>query len=299
MTLSGGTLLLIGIKASSFCDKWRVPNFVWNEPTSMPKPTRSPAELRNMLGDNLHVLALNYPSISELSRRLGINRTQFNRYLSGESFPRPDVLDKICSFFEVDARILLEPVANLQTKSSILNSPFLNEFLGTGVHRVSENVFPSGFYRFTRRSFVDDTRFVVGIVYVFRDGSVTYIKGFEPRVGMSYQGLPMDGRSREFRGYMTCLDDGVAFVLGRRRSYAHSFNYLARVSSAENGLWIGYVTRSVRESESGDRARRMLYEYLGPNIRDALPAARKSGFLETPAIMPYHRRLLRLGERFS
>ena len=265
----------------------------------MPKLTRSPAELRNMFGDNLHILARGYPSISELSRRLGINRTQFNRYLSGESFPRPDVLDRICSFFEVDARILLEPVANLQAKNSVLNSPFLNEFLGVGVHKVSEDVFPSGFYRFTRRSFVDDARFIVGIVYVFRDGSVTYIKGFEPRAGMMYQGLPMDGRSREFRGYLTSHEDGVAFVLGRRQSYTYSFNYLARVSSAENGLWIGYVARSMRESESGDRAMRMLYEHLGPNVRDALPAARKSGFLEAPDIIPYHRRLLRLGDRFS
>jgi len=71
---------------------------------------RSPAELRNMFGANLRILARSFPSISELSRQLGINRTQFNRYLSGESFPRPDVLARMCKFFGVDARVLLEPV---------------------------------------------------------------------------------------------------------------------------------------------------------------------------------------------
>lgn len=252
-----------------------------------------------MFGNNLQILARDYPSISELSRRLGINRTQFNRYLSGESFPRPDVLDRICSFFEVDARILLEPAEKVTREEGILNSPFLADFLGVGTHKVSEEVFPSGFYRFTRRAFVDDTKFIVGIVYVFRQEKVTYIKGFEPRAGMLFQGLALDGRTREFRGYLTSHEDGIAFVLGRRGSYTYSFNYLARVSSAENGLWIGYVARSVRESESGDRATRMLYEYLGPKMRDALPAARKSGFMEEPDIIPYHRRLLRLGEPFS
>ncbi len=265
----------------------------------MNNSTRSPAELRNMFGSNLRQLSQGYPSISELSRRLGINRTQFNRYLSGESFPRPDILDRICAFFHVDARILLEPFDSIQTSDPILNSRFLEDFLGVGVHKVAKDTFPTGFYRFTRRSFIGREQFVVGIIYVFRDGEVTYIKGREPRAGMIYQGLPADGRSREFRGYVTNHEDGVAFILGRRNSFTYSFNYLARVSSAENNLWIGYVARSIRESESGDRAIRMLYEYLGPSVRDALPAARKAGFLDTPDIIPYHKHLLRLDQPFS
>ena len=69
-------------------------------------PSPSPAELRSMLGANLRRLTRGAVSISALCRDLGINRTQFNRYLAGESFPRPDVLHRICSFFDVDARIL-------------------------------------------------------------------------------------------------------------------------------------------------------------------------------------------------
>ena len=30
--------------------------------------------------------------LTELCREIGVNRTQFNRYLSGNAFPRPDVL---------------------------------------------------------------------------------------------------------------------------------------------------------------------------------------------------------------
>ena len=41
----------------------------------MSNPKRNPTELRNMFGANLRSLAKRYPSISELSRQLGINRT--------------------------------------------------------------------------------------------------------------------------------------------------------------------------------------------------------------------------------
>ncbi|KUP92279.1 helix-turn-helix domain-containing protein [Tritonibacter horizontis] len=265
----------------------------------MLKHNRSPAELRTVFGENLRKLSRAYPSISELSRRLGINRTQFNRYISGESFPRPDVLDRICSFFAVDARILLEPVDTLDPpKETVVHSQYLKDFFDTGITRVTEEVFPTGFYRFTRRSFISDDSFVVGIVHVHRIEGITYIKGYEPRAGMQFQGLSTSGPTREYRGYMTCHEDGVAFVLSRRNTLTYSFNYLARVSAAENSLWIGYVARTIRESEGGERVTRMLYEYLGPTVRDALPAARGCGFTNAPDIIPFHKRMLQLGTPF-
>ncbi|OIQ33678.1 MAG: transcriptional regulator [Alphaproteobacteria bacterium MedPE-SWcel] len=266
----------------------------------MLKANRSPAELRTVFGDNLRRLSRDYPSISELSRRLGINRTQFNRYISGESFPRPDVLDRICCFFGVDARILLEPVQlGDPVKEHVVHSAYLKEFFDTGITRVTEDVFPSGFYRFTRRSFISEDSFVVGIVLVHRIDGVTYIKGYEPRAGMQFQGLSTSGRTREYRGYMTCHEDGVAFVLSRRNSLTHSFNYLARVSAAENSLWTGYVARSIRESESGERVIRMIYEYLGTEVKDAIAAARGCGFTDAPDIIPFHKRMLQLGTPFK
>ena len=59
----------------------------------------SPTELRAIFGQNLRKLCQAYPSISAVCRALDTNRTQFNKYLSGDSFPRPDVLQKICTYF--------------------------------------------------------------------------------------------------------------------------------------------------------------------------------------------------------
>ena len=264
----------------------------------MNSANRSPADLRNMFGANLRQLSRQYPSISELSRRLGINRTQFNRYLSGESFPRPDVLDRICRFFGVDARILLDPVDKLSKAGQVVNGAFLADFLGHGVQKLSEEFFPSGFYRFTRRSFINEEKFVIGLVYVFRDAGVTYIKGFEAKEAMQSQGLAATPGVREFRGYISGHEDGVAFVIARRNAMTYSFNYLARVASLENNYWAGYVARTVRENETGERVTRMVYEHLGRDTRQVLNAARNAGFADGAELLPFHRRLLQVSQPF-
>lgn len=251
-----------------------------------------------MFGENLRILSKSYPSISELSRRLGINRTQFNRYLSGESFPRPDVLDRICDFFQVDARILLEPVGSFEDKGQTLNGPILKNFLGVGVNALTEDVFPSGFYRFSRQSFTSDAHYVIGLVRVFRSGGQAFVRGFEAKAAMKQQGLPTDPRAREFRGYVTRQEDGVALVISRRNSMTCSFNYLARVASFENNFWVGYVTRTVRESASGTRATRMVYEHLGKDRSSIYSAAREAGFATEDQLMPFHRRLLQTDQPF-
>jgi transcriptional regulator with XRE-family HTH domain len=63
-----------------------------------------------VFGQNLRQLALERGSLSRAADQLGISRVQFQRYLKGESFPKPSQLQAICAHFGVDARILLEPL---------------------------------------------------------------------------------------------------------------------------------------------------------------------------------------------
>lgn len=258
----------------------------------MPTQSRSPAELRNMFGANLRTLSRDHASISALTRQLGINRTQFNRYLSGESFPRPDVLDKICSFFGVDARILLEPVDTLRAETGLLNGPELRDFVGAGAFNITESEFPSGFYRFTRRGFIDRDRFVVGLVYVYRKKSGTYLRGFEPAEAMRQQGLPSTPEAREFRGFITRQEDGVGALVSRHGTMTSSFNYLSREHSFENNFWSGYVTRTVRESPTSTRVERLVYEHLGRDGAAARATARMAGYHAREDLLPFHARLL-------
>ncbi|KUF08847.1 helix-turn-helix domain-containing protein [Pseudoponticoccus marisrubri] len=253
-----------------------------------------------MLGANLRQLAGTSVSISALCRELGINRTQFNRYLAGESFPRPDVLHRICTYFGVDARILLEPVDQISTvDEGILRHPAIADFLGSAARPVPEEDFPSGFYRFSRRSFLTEDSYVTGVVYVFRADDGTFMKGFEAKDAMRQQGLSMSPAMREFRGAILPQSDGVAALVSRKGASTASFNYLARVPTFENNYWVGYTARTVREGVAGRRIERLVFEYVARKLKDVLPAARGAGFCTADDLIPYHRQLLQVGTPFS
>lgn len=264
----------------------------------MPLTARTPAQLRNMFGTNLRTLSSSYPSVSALARDLGINRTQFNRYLSGESFPRPDVLARMCDFFKVDARVLLEPVEKATQATDANSSAYLREFMSPEIQAVSEESLPNGFYQFARRSFVQDDQYVRGIVFIKRDGANTFLRGYEPKIAMAMQGIPADAQAREYRGSVVQIEDGVAATVARRNSMTASFNYLSRVTSFQNNFWVGYVARTVRENSSSNRMTRLVYEHLGGGVKEALARARVAGFCKLEDLIPFQQRLLQPDDEF-
>lgn len=258
----------------------------------MSKKSLTPAETHAVFGANLRRLSERYDSISDLSRQLGINRTQFNRYLSGESFPRPDVLARVCDFFGVDARVLLEPMECMRDEQDPIANAFLRGYVGAGVANISEDIFPSGFYRFSRRSFLKNDVFVIGLIHIRRNRNLTFVRGFESRAAMQVQDLPTDASAREFRGIVMQQEDGIVIIASRKNAMTSTFNYLNRVASFENNFWQGYVTRTVPEEVGGLRATRLVFEALGPRPKDALPVARANGFHTLDELPPFHRRLL-------
>ena len=222
------------------------------------------------------------------------------RNLSGESFPRPDVLFKICRYFKVDARIILEPLENIGTDSpALLTHPEISDFLSPGVSQLPEQMFPSGFYQFARRSFLDETQFVLGLVYVYRKDNAVFLRGFEAKEAMAQQGLPIDVQTREFRGLLLAQEGGIAGLVSRRNSLTTSFNFLAQIASFQNNYWVGYTVRTVRESMTGSRAARLVYEYLGRDTAKVLAAARRAGFCAAKDLVPYQRTQLRVNEPFN
>ncbi len=263
--------------------------------------TPTPTELRARFGANLRHLSRRAPSISALCREIGINRTQYNRYLSGESFPRPDILYRICEFFEVDARILLDPLEDIERgRHGLTSAEELQDFLGgTNVLARSESDFPSGFYRFTRPSFVDENRFLISMVMIYRRSGQAFLRGLEAREAMKRQGLPLDRRMREFRGLVIPQFNGVAILLSRRGGQTTSFNFLSRVPTFENNFWVGYTARTISETETSARVSRQVYEYLGPRLSSAVSAARKSGLCEAEDLPPFHRQQLKIGQPFT
>ncbi|MEL7255135.1 MAG: helix-turn-helix transcriptional regulator [Pseudomonadota bacterium] len=260
---------------------------------------QNPAELRQVFGNNLRRLTGQFKSVSEVCRELGINRTQFNRYLSGESFPRPDVLHRICVFFDVDARVLLEPLDTVRHGyGDLINHPMLEGFFGRTTVDVPETVFPSGFYRFARQSFLDANQFVMGIVLIKRSDGYTFLRGFEPRSALKAKGLSMDIYNTEFRGLVMRQEEGVMAVVTHRDSMSCSFNFLAQDTSFQSNIWEGYASRTVREKVTGRRAMRMVYEHLGDGCGRVLEVARQTGVVSMDKVPAYYLHLLRPAEEF-
>jgi len=265
----------------------------------VPQNPIDPVQLRGVFGDNLKKLTARYPSVASLCRELGINRTQFNRYLAAESFPRPDVLHKICTFFEVDARILLEPVDKASEEhDDLFHHPAVTNFLGKTTDPVSLDELPSGFYRFSRPSFVEDNRFVIGTFYVFRTDGRAFVRGFELPEAMNDQGLSISSYNREFRGITLKQEQGLVILAARRGATTCSFSYLARVPSFHNNFWEGYATRTVTESITCQRVVRFVVEHIQGGWREALKITRTAGFCTAEELPGYHSRLMRAGHPF-
>lgn len=72
----------------------------------------SPSSVLPVFGRNLRFLTSMRGTHAKVSTDLDIGRIQFQRYLRGESFPKPHILKKICDYFGVDARILTDPLTN-------------------------------------------------------------------------------------------------------------------------------------------------------------------------------------------
>ncbi|TMV06454.1 helix-turn-helix transcriptional regulator [Ruegeria sediminis] len=249
-------------------------------------PIRSPAELRRMFGANLRHLASRHPTVIGLTKELGINRTQFNRYLSGESFPRPDVLDRICRFFDVDARILLEPVESISVQGGLLTGDILRDFLGAGTAGLGENEFPSGYFRFLRRCFPDTERYSEELWFVFRDGPYTFIRGYHPR--KLWPGA--SAALREYRGYVSRMGDGLCLVASQRSAASVLMFRVGPAPASIASCWSGHVLCSA----NGDPSMRVVLEHLGHDLGAALQVARRAGTAEVDALSDPYRHLLRL-----
>ncbi|WP_299636963.1 helix-turn-helix transcriptional regulator [uncultured Ruegeria sp.] len=226
---------------------------------------RSPAELRAMFGANLRQLARRYRSVSALCRKLGVNRTQFNRYLSGESVPRPDVLDRICRFFDVDARILLKPLDEIEKIEEHPATPALTEFLGSGADAIEKSPFLPGFYAVIE-SLSAERRMT--LLHARPLAQCTLIRGYVSRAAMP-DATP---KAREIQGIAASSGDTV-YMLTSQREGQNSRVYLISPDPTGTAVqWRG----SVISPTNATTPEPVVLKYLGHDSTAIFAAARLS-----------------------
>ena len=191
-----------------------MPDFA-NQNNNETSPTSEPADLRSVFGTNLRELSQQATSIAQLCRDLGINRTQYNRYLTGDSFPRPDVLHKICTFFKVDARILLEPLEDLYKQKAEREgqSPISQAMRNSKLVHIDTGKLLPGPYILYRRSFENSEYVTAGLTCLFVDprGAVG-LKSILHRNRSDLLGLPVAGHKRRIDGMFFQHPTGVSFL---------------------------------------------------------------------------------------
>ena len=141
----------------------------------------------------------------------------------------------------------------------LLHHPVLNEFFGEQITHVAESVFPNGFYRFSRPSFVEPNQYIQALVRVWREDGFCFVRGLEAKAAFQQQGLPWDAKSREYRGTVMMQEEGI----------------------------------------DGNRSVRMVFEHLDRDTSAILNAARNVGFCAEDDLPHFHKRLLRVSEPFK
>ncbi len=80
------------------------------------RPERKDNPAAPSLAATLRYLCSDYESISDVCQRLGINRQQFNKYLSGQTQPTAHNLRRIAEFFGMTEDVLLAPLDEVKRR---------------------------------------------------------------------------------------------------------------------------------------------------------------------------------------
>jgi transcriptional regulator with XRE-family HTH domain len=246
----------------------------------MPRPPLppTPADIRSVFGQNLRSLCARESSVSDLCRRIGINRTQFNRYLSGEAFPRPDILHRICQHFAVDARILLEPMDRIRSDWRTRAAEMLRDIaLPPQARPFDHYLMPDGIYRFWRRSFSHPGRYVGGLWRVHTEDGVKMLKSFDLYPQPVRRGTRRFARKVPYSGVFMQHFDGVSLLCSTGSENILSFTFFEYGLSGLTRFHNGVTMLTRRQMLGASRLSNIVLERFTGDCADLLRMAREVG----------------------
>ncbi len=207
---------------------------------------------------NLRLLTDHYKSVAEVCRRLGINRSQFNKYLSGRAAPSRHTLQTICNFFGVEEYEIQLPhgdfrkIVNLKPSGSGPDTnarPYI-AYLDQLVRRSRSDLADyEGYYFEYTFSMTRPGLILRSLLKITGDaGTMTYqrienvarIDPAEPRVKCKYQGMAFYLNDRIF---LIDYDSLTGNEISQTVLYPNYQHRLTRLS----GLKLGVSTGSRRE----------------------------------------------------
>ena len=237
-------------------------------------------------GKNLRKLSTTRQTIAQVCRDLDINRVQFNRYMSGHSFPKPNVLDRICRYFNVDARIYVDELTDQQIDAIRQGDPlkisqptmsylgYAGEFMDRGGDlSVPQDEIPDGIHRVWRYSFREKTMVTNTLFQLSTENDVRLMKGYDPVLGCRADDHLAIQTSLEYRGVAVASSDGYSFIyISPDPSHVAGFSFFDRANFADN-MFGGYTVLGRNDYDGKRRLSRSVLELLSQDsqtISDAV-----------------------------
>lgn len=222
---------------------------------------------------NLRYLCSYYRSTSEICRRLGINRQQFNKYTAGLSRPSNRNMRRICDFFGVEEYEILSPYSDLKSIVEIKGVRNVDDLESGVLHRIEAALRAGqgdlahyfGFYYVYYYSFSRPGKILKSIAHVFEADGMACYKRVERLIDKG------SGRESSFvykyAGVMLRLRDRL-FMIDREALTGAEISQTVLYPSYKNrvdiltGLTMGTAGRTSREPICS----RVAMEYLGESI---------------------------------
>ncbi|CUH76619.1 helix-turn-helix domain-containing protein [Tropicibacter naphthalenivorans] len=246
-----------------------------------------------LFGQNLRKLCERRPSIAAVARDLDVNKVQFNRYLNGESYPKPQLLKEICAYFGTDARIMTEPLEEVEAQRA-------QQVVGVALDgpRVAPQFAP-GLYSTTIVSPRLPKFAVRQIRQIKRSGPLWISKSYMAR-GIAARLLGRVPRlsERQNFGELRGVAEGSYVLTYPNWSGGVYFEFYPRNSMTSYGPWPGLLTFGSLEITGRTRAVRSVMQHLD-GLPAAISCARTCGYVPLAELTEYERDVLRPGEPFT
>lgn len=252
----------------------------------MSSKSPNPADLRMILARNLHKLASQSGNISELCRNIGVNRTQFNRYLAGTAFPRPDVLYRICAHFRVDANILLRPLEATVSARPEQEAATPTLPRGKPGRPFDHYLLPDGLYRYWRKSFRQPRLAYKGMALITTNGAEKHWKGYDLHDQPIRDGGRRFARSSHYDGVLIQQFDGFALMSRTPYSDVMNFTYFEYGLDGLLDYYSGLSFVARRRLPEASRLSAIIMQRLPETCSAALTWARDCGSHELDSLPP-------------
>lgn len=234
------------------------------------------SQVRNEFAENLRLLCSYHDSISEVGRKLGMNRQQLMKYLSGAAFPSAKSMRRLCDFFGVEEYEIVMPNDQfrdiVRLKPSHPVSAELAPRVLSGVLKAAARQTPqlrvyTGYYYEFRYSFTSPHLVLKSLLHIHETDGLVMYKSVERLRHHGREGHQSGVDVFKYIGILMLIGNRIHMldqegVLGQELSHMILFPpYRSRIS-ALRGMKMGVTATAAHEPI----ASRVVLEKIGRSV---------------------------------